>query len=234
VSTRREFQDALRPLDAAAIRAYLTAHSGLPGPRANLELVAAFADVAAPDVIVELVGSDDEYLASCAAAALGKLVAEGEGELLAALHHEARDPRWRVREGAAMALQRLGDADGAALRDVVAAWAADPDPLVQRAAVAGICEPRLLLDPESARAALDACRVATRSLADRPAADRKNPDVRVLRQGLGYCWSVAVAADPEHGLPAFGLLEDSTDDDVRWIVRENRRKARLQRLLADA
>ena len=32
---------------------------------------------------------------------------------------------------------------------------------------------------------------------------RKVEDVRVLRQGLGYCWSVAVAGSPDLGLPAF-------------------------------
>jgi hypothetical protein len=238
VSKRREFQDALRPLDASGIRDFLTAHSGLPGPRGNLELLAAFGDVARPGVILDLVGSDDEYLASCAAAALGRLVAEADderrAELLRVLHGEARDARWRVREGVAMALQRLGDADGAGMRDIVASWAADPDPLVQRAAVAGVCEPRLLRDGKTALGALDACRIATDLLARRPTPDRRNTDVRVLRQGLGYCWSVAIAGDPEHGLPAFAQLEASSDTDVRWIVRENRKKARLTRLLPEA
>ena len=55
--------------------------------------------------------------------------------------------------------------------------------------------------------------------------------MRTLRQALGYCWSVAVAADPDLALPAFEALEASADPDVRWIVRENLRKARLQRVL---
>ncbi|NUU18730.1 HEAT repeat domain-containing protein [Cellulomonas humilata] len=235
MSARHDFQEALNGLDASGIRDFLTAHSGLPGPRGNVELIAAFGDVAPPGVILGLVGSQDEYLASCAAAALGRLVADGDderrAELLQVLHAEARDARWRVREGVAMALQRLGDADGAVLRAVVASWAADPDPLVQRAAVAGVCEPRLLKDGKTARGALDACRSATDSLARRPMSDRRNRDVRALRQGLGYCWSVAIAGDPEHGLPAFAELETSSDADVRWIVRENRKKARLKRLL---
>nr|WP_227422426.1 hypothetical protein [Pengzhenrongella sicca] len=132
-----------------------------------------------------------------------------------------------------MALQRLGDADAAGLRAVVAAWADDADPLVQRAAVAGICEPRLLATRATAEAALDACRRATASLAERDPAQRRG-DVRVLRQGLGYCWSVAIAAVPERGLPAFAALATSTDPDVAWIVRENRKKSRLARLLAPA
>lgn len=54
--------------------------------------------------------------------------------------------------------------------------------------------------------------------------------MRTLRQGLGYCWSVAVAGDPVTGLEAFAAL-DVTDPDVAWVVRENRKKARLRRLL---
>jgi hypothetical protein len=55
--------------------------------------------------------------------------------------------------------------------------------------------------------------------------------VRTLRQALGYAWSVAVAADPEPGLTAFTALRDDPDPDVAWVVRENLRKKRLQRLL---
>jgi hypothetical protein len=47
-------------------------------------------------------------------------------------------------------------------------------------------------------------------------------DWRVLRQALGYCWSVAVTADPAAGLPRFHALERRTHPDVQWIVRENR------------
>ncbi|MBK8470265.1 MAG: hypothetical protein IPL45_10910 [Actinomycetales bacterium] len=42
---------------------------------------------------------------------------------------------------------------------------------------------------------------------------------------------VAVAADPERGLPRFLALSASSDPDVRWVVRENGRKARLAKLL---
>jgi hypothetical protein len=52
-----------------------------------------------------------------------------------------------------------------------------------------------------------------------------------LRQALGYCWSVAVAADPATGLPRFRTLAAADDPDVAWIVRENSRKARLANVL---
>ncbi len=54
----------------------------------------------------------------------------------------------------------------------------------------------------------------------------------VVRQALGYCWSVAIAADPVDGLPAFARWRGSPDPDVAWVVRENLGKARLERVLA--
>lgn len=235
MSRRDEHRAALRALDAEGARAHLTAGSGLPGPRADLELVAAFADVAPAGLVLDLADDPDEYLRCCGTAAVGRLLLDGDADprLLDLLHARAADPLWRVREAAAMALQRVGDADPAALRHLVAAWVTDPHPLVRRAAVAGICEPRLLHDPVTAGAALQACARATASIEALPAGARRDPDVRTLRQALGYCWSVAVAADPAAGLPAFAALARSTDPDVAWIDRENRRKTRLRRLLAD-
>jgi hypothetical protein len=128
-----------------------------------------------------------------------------------------------------MGLQRLGDADPASLRRVAAAWAKDHHPLVRRAAVAGVCEPRLLRDADTARWALDALDVVTAALAGLPAAARPDPDVRSLRRALGYCWSVAVAALPDPGFDRLERWAGSDDPDVRWLVRENLRKARLRR-----
>lgn len=58
--------------------------------------------------------------------------------------------------------------------------------------------------------------------------------MRTLRQGLGYCWSVAIAADPTPGLAAYEILRCSAehDADLAWIVRQNAAKKRLARLLA--
>jgi hypothetical protein len=60
--------------------------------------------------------------------------------------------------------------------------------------------------------------------------DRRSDDFRVLRQALGYCWSVAVAAWPEKGQPMMESWLASSDRDVRWVMKENLRKNRLKRL----
>lgn len=232
MSKVEEYAAELDALECAAWPAYLSEHSGLPGPRGNIELARAVADAGDLATFDALIATDDEYLTFCGVVGLGAVLAGGDRAVEARLRRHAADGRWRVREGAAMALQRLGDADLPRLLAVVAGWADDPDPLVQRAAAAAICEPRLLRTPRAAAVAVDVCRRATASLAARPPAERRDPHVRTLRQGLGYCWSVAVAADPVPGLAAFAELHGADDADVAWIVRENRKKKRLARLLS--
>ena len=224
-----EHREALAALDRTAWPAYLDAHSGLPGPRGNIELALAVAQVGDSRLFDDLIASGDEYRTFCGVVGLGTGAADPV--VRERLRGHASDPRWRIREAVAMALQRFGDLDLAALETLVLDWVDDPDPLVVRAAAAAICEPRLLASPGAPAVAVEVCRSATAALAASPAEHRRRRDARTLRQGLGYCWSVAIAADPRPGLAAFAEL-DTSDADIAWIVRENRSKKRLARLLA--
>lgn len=225
---KARWAEQLTSLDRESWPAFLDRHSGLPGPRANLELATAFATLADEALVEELANDADEYRAMCGAAALGRRAADPAAEARA--RELAGDERWRVRMGVELGLQLLGNEAPNALRSVVVDWVEDADPLVKRAAVAAICEPRLLRDPECAAVAIAVCRRATDAIAAMPPELRREPDTRVLRQALGYCWSVAVAADPAPGLAAFAEL-DASDPDVAWIVKENRGKRRLATLL---
>jgi hypothetical protein len=212
---------------------YLAANSGLPGPRGNLELVAACGEEADLERVEELLATDDEFAVVCAMVALGRHLACGDTTHLETLHGYASDARWRVREGVAMALQRAADdAPELAFRSAEQ-WARDDDPLVRRAAVAAVCEPRLLRERTHALRALAILSSITADLAQLPAERRRDASIRTLRQALGYGWSVVVAADPDDALPVFLRLQDDPDPDVAWIVRENGKKARLQRVLAE-
>jgi hypothetical protein len=172
---------------------------------------------------------DDEFLAFCGTLGLGRLLAAGDREAEGELHRLAQDDRWRVREAVAMALQRLGDDDEARMVAVVDAWAGDPSLLVRRAAIAGACEPRLLTDVEVTRRVLDVLERVTGELAGTPPDERGAEPFRVLRQALGYCWSVAVAAAPEEGFERFEQWVGAEDRDVRWVVRRNLTKSRLRK-----
>jgi len=234
VSKVAHYRQVLRALDDWD--AFLRRESGLPGPRANLELVQAVAeegDAARFQRYLALgpeqapVNSPQAFLAVCGVVGLGRLLAEGHHEFLATLRRCAADPRWRIREGVAMALQRLGDVDMAALLGVAEEWSRG-SLLEQRAAAAAVCEPRLLGQPEHVGRVLQLLDAITASLTQ--VAERRSDDFRVLRQALGYCWSVAVAAWPEKGQPMMEAWLASSDRDVRWVMKENLRKNRLQRL----
>lgn len=228
MTKRSDYKAALESLPADQWVAYLDNESGLPGPRGNIELAEAFADAADPALIRWCAESQDEYLATCGAVGLGRLLADGEVQAAEALRALAADSRWRVREGVAMALQRLGDASMPALWALTEDWADGPL-LVLRAVAAGICEPRLLGNPDDAVRALDALDRITVSVQGLDPRSRRAEEFRVLRQGLGYCWSVAIAAAPAEGFDRLERWAASDDKDVRWIVRENLKKARLAR-----
>jgi hypothetical protein len=232
--SRRDAEEAafLAALDREA---YLREHSGLPGPRGNLELIdVASADTDASDLI-RWAGLGPEtapentpgaFLACVGIVGLGRMVAAGDRSFLPILRRSSNDPRWRAREAVAMALQAWGDVDPDALVDEMERWASG-SALEGRAAMAALCEPRLLRDPRTIATTLAILDRLTASVRD--AADRRDADVRVLRQALGYGWSVAVAADITLGLPALEPWLAEPNGDVRWILRENLTKARLAR-----
>jgi hypothetical protein len=216
--------------------AFLKAHSGLPGPRGNLELAQAAADAGSKRQFKEWLRYDEaraptntpgEFVAFCGVVGHGRLLAEGETSALRLLRKWASDGRWRLREGVAMAMQRYGEHDMDGMLTAAEDWARGA-PLEQRAAAAATCEPRLLGRPGHARRVLRMLDRLTGSLAR--AEDRRSEDYRTLRQGLGYCWSVAIVALPEVGKPMLEKWAESRDPDVQWVVRENLKKARLSRV----
>ena len=81
--TRAAWRRRLTDLTDDEVVTLLGAHSGLPGPRANLTLLAAFGDVAREPLVTRLAADDDEYLAACGTAALGRLLADATGA-----HHD--------------------------------------------------------------------------------------------------------------------------------------------------
>jgi hypothetical protein len=93
------------------------------GARANLELVAAVADEADAHRLWRFSASDDECLALCGRAGLGRLALLEPDTVLERLRKLASDPRWRVREGVAIALQRIGRADMRMLLTEMRDWA---------------------------------------------------------------------------------------------------------------
>lgn len=215
---------------------FLLKESGLPGPRGNLELAQAFCQEASSKQILALasIGPQEApentsraFLAFCGVMGLGRLVADGDATHFHQLRRSASDPRWRIREAVAMGLQLIGDADTKRLISELRPWA-QGNWYEKRAAAAGLCEPRLLKSASAATSTLKLLDRITSSMLR--ADDRSDEAFRTLRQGMAYCWSVAIAAAPLHGKPLFEKWLSTTDPDVRWLLKENLRKNRLTRV----
>jgi hypothetical protein len=211
---------------------YLRAESNLPGPRGNLELAHAAADLENRDQIEHFlsfdpqrapVNSPDEFLAFCGVEGLGRLIAEGQSDLWPTLRAHASDPRWRIREAVAMALQRVGRNDMDLLLDRMEDWAAG-DWLEMRAAAAGLAEPSLLQEEKHILRALEILNQITSAV---ESAQERDENFKTLRKGLSYCWSVVVAALPARGKQFMERWLTSTDKDVRRIMKANLKKKRL-------
>jgi hypothetical protein len=233
VSKADEYREQLTEL--RDWKPFLLQNSGLPGPRGNLELAKAFADLADKETVSSYLAIPSEdapensaqvFLVFCAITALGKMVVRGERKHIATLRPFAHDPRWRVREAVAIALQYVGDSDLSTLFATAEAWSTG-DWYEKRAVAAALAEPRLLKQSAAAHAVLNIFDKITRDIA---AAGPGDESFKVLRQSMGYCWSVAVAASPKHGKALMEKWLRSPNADVRWIMKENLKKNRLAKM----
>ena len=215
---------------------FLLRESGLPGKRGNLELAQAVADEGSEELFERYLSFDPgkapvnspyEFLAFCGVVGLGRLLSEGKMEILKTLRPYASDPRWRIREGVAMALQRLGRVDMDLLLREMEQWSKG-NLLEKRAAAAALCEPKLLREGKHIERVLQILDEITTSI--QSTEDRKSDEFKALRKGLGYCWSVAAVALPDEGKKMMERWFSSDDKDVLWIMKENLRKKRLTRM----
>jgi hypothetical protein len=234
MSKVEEYREALREL--GDWDSFLLRESGLPGPRGNIELGRAVAEEGDEELFRRYLDCDEEtaptnspqeFLAFCGVLGVGRLLAEGRADLLPLLRQCASDGRWRTREAVAMALQRWGEADMVSLLREMEEWSKG-SVLEKRAAAAALCEPRLLGDRSHTREVLRLLDSMTVSIEE--VQDRRSDEFTAFRKGLGYCWSVAVVALPEEGKRLMEKWFSSDDSDVLWIMKENLRKKRLERM----
>ena len=207
----------------------LLSESGLPGPRGNLELAHAVAREGNKNQFDHFLtyhaeeNTPEAFVVFCGVMGLGKLAAS-QPELFNRLREYASDPRWRIREAVATGLQLTGDQDMDLLVREMKKWMKESW-YEKRAAAAALAEPRLLKQPKHARQLLQILDAITDSM-ERDKSS-KDDSFKVLRQGMAYCWSVAVAALPEEGKPLMERWLDSEDKDIRLMMKENLKKNRL-------
>lgn len=145
-----EYRELLRTVDDW--ESFLLQESGLPGPRANIELARAVAEEGDEELFCRFLTFDSrkaptnsprEFLPFCGVLGLGRLLSKGREDVLSTLRECASDQRWRIREAVAMALCPLGERDMDALLQEMEGWSTG-NLLEKRAAVAALCDPSLL------------------------------------------------------------------------------------------
>ncbi|MGD8747062.1 MAG: HEAT repeat domain-containing protein [Balneolaceae bacterium] len=216
---------------------FLMKYSGLPGQRGNLELARAFAETATLMDFKKYVRLDPEeapentpevFLVFCGVLGFGEYLAHyHDGGLLRQLRKRANDPRWRVREAVAMALQTIGRKNSKRLLKYARSWI-EGSLLEQRAVIAGFCEPDILRDVEVKDHVFEFLDWATASMIAFD--DKKDDAYEVLRKGLSYCWSVAAAEMPEKGKGKIERWIKEKHPVVNRIMRENLKKQRLRKV----
>ena len=215
---------------------YLKENSGLPGKRADLELLGVVAEFGNEQFFMACLSFNEtmaptntpgEFIAACGVTGLGKLITRGLDQYYDLLKKYASDSRWRVREGVAFALQIIGKNDFDLLIDRLRDWK-DGNPYEKRAIVAGLCEPVLIKESKNALMVLEFLEEIFESINMIP--DRKGESFRVLKKGLGYGLSVAIVAYPQKGKELFEKIMQKPDRDIKWILRENLKKKRLEKM----
>jgi hypothetical protein len=239
-------KEALKADNAENLTKYLTSNSNLPGPRGNLELAEAFADAVKdsagkePEKLWNLsmkltqfspieapVNDPKEFLVFCGARGIGALGASSIffQKAMPRLKELASDSRWRIREGVAMAIQSMIEKQSQKTLNELDSWVENGNWLVMRAVAAGVAEPALLKDNQTAKSAFELHKKIFAKIG--AAQERKYYEFKTLRQGLGYSLSVVVCAIPKEGFEYVRQLADTQDSDIRWIVKENLKKNRL-------
>lgn len=224
------YRQTLRELDDWV--PFLRRESGLPGPRGNLELAYAVAEEGNREQFEQLLAfqaeenTPDVFLVFCGLIGLGKLAGRGP-ERFERLRKYALDPRWRIREAVATGLQLAGEQDMDRLLKEMQTWMKG-NWYEKRAVAAALAEPRLLKEPKQAKKALQILDEITKSMEE--ADGTSDESFKILRQAMGYCWSVAVAALPEAGKPMIEKWLSSYDKDILWMMKENLKKNRLVKM----
>lgn len=219
-------------------------HSGLPGTRANMGIVQAFAEecairgetterlvvtMAALDADMAPGGTELEILPMCGVMALGVRASKDERAVdraLLTLHGAAEDLRFRVRDCVPIALGRMGESMGDALVERVRSWM---DGFFHAAAVLrGISDPNWLsritrVDPVVTR--LDeAFQLADK--AERSAS--RYPGYKALVDALS---SAPGAVATRFGVPVFDAMVQwctTKEPTLRDAITANLKSSRLE------
>lgn len=215
--------------DKDRLEKFIIKNSNLPGPRGNLELAFALADIYENfDVLIEWtrisedqadVNNPKSFLAFCAVVCLGSIYSKRKNEkIIAILKQLANDGRWRMKEAVAFGFQLIGEHDFGELKKIFSDWIIDSNNLEKRAVLVSLAHPPLL-NKANTEFCFEMVETVLKEM------DREN-DFDVLRKGLEFTISVFVAANPKMGF-SFIKRWIGKDKVIDKIMKENLKKNRL-------
>lgn len=213
----------------------LLENSKLPGPRANLELLYTFTTSASEKEIVDCLNiqqvslnTPEEFALTCgvaasiyhSAATLGRV----DPDYIKYANHES----WRVREGICIGFQKSKNllTSMQMLEDLQILSRGTA--LEMRTYIATLSEPCLLMDYIDPNWLLNELyRITSEQFQNK---DKIDDELKVLRKALGYCWSVPLCGDGADKTHFEKLLELRNNKHIQWIIKENLKKKRLEKL----
>lgn len=232
------------------LETYLINQSNLPGKRGNLELADAFSDYFKRRKIDEDIwqwlfylntydsekaptNDPKEFLPFCAAKALGCLYLSVEEEkktyILKVIFEAMNDKRWRMREAAAMAFQKIGEEDFDTIKSIFQDRLAYSNFLEKRGIIAALAHPPILKCKENAVFSLECSEYILSNISHLEPEILKTDSFKVLSKGMEYAVSVFVAALPKEGfelLKKYAVVEHKA---MKKIIKSNLGKARLKK-----
>ena len=208
---------------------FLIENSNLPGPRANLELLFAMAEVfknvdvlkrwAEIDAAQADVNDPRSFLPLCSAVCLGRLyTAKKNEEFINILKKMARDDRWRMREAAAFAFQLIGEANFLELKKIFSEWIGKSDNREKRAILVSLAHPKML-DRHTSVFCFEILDYILDNM-------KRDDDFEILNKGLNFALSVFTAAHPDFG---FSFMEKRIGKEkaIDEILKSNLKKNRI-------
>ncbi len=228
---RDELIKQLQPIihDPAKLEPFITKNSNLPGPRGNLELAFALAEIYEDlDVLLQWttitedqadVNDPKSFLAFCAAVCLGKIYTKTkDNKIITILKQLANDGRWRMREAVAFGFQHIGEQDFDELKALFSEWIKTANNLERRAILVSLAHPKFLNEAR-AKFCFEITEVILTEM-------DKASHFDVLQKGLEFTISVFTAANPTLG---FRFIEKwiGKDKIIDKILKENLKKNRL-------
>ncbi|MFX0170225.1 MAG: hypothetical protein ACFE89_12865 [Candidatus Hodarchaeota archaeon] len=226
-----ELTTKLKPIinDPKKLEKFITENSNLPGPRGNLELAFALAEIYEDlNVLLKWINVTEDqadvndpksFLAFCAAVCLGKLYTKKKDKkIIVILKQSANDGRWRMREAVAFGFQKIGEDDFNELKTIFSEWIKKSNNLEKRAILVSLAHPRFLTE-ERAKFCFEITDVVLTQM-------DKGTHFDVLKKGLDFTISVFVAANPKLG---FNFIRKwvGKDEVINKILKKNLEKTRL-------